>query len=248
VAVESDQHVADAIVEARRAGRTMDAGSIPIDDDCAYAVQELVTSARMGPGERIVGWKLGYTSAVMRAALGIDSPNAGPLTDAMVHDSPARIGAGLLQPRVEPEIAVVLDADGRIAQARPALEVVDSVWSGYRFDWAHNTADGSSAAAAVVGPGAVGTDWLASATVTLTSSSGHRSSGSVAAQLPDLEATVAWLQGLLRERGRPLPAGAIVLTGGLLAPVELPVGGWVRARFASSVVGPASAELEVARG
>jgi hypothetical protein len=43
----------------------------------------------------------------------------------------------------------VLDAcDAALA----CLEIVDSVWSGYRFTLEDNTADGSSAAWVVVGP------------------------------------------------------------------------------------------------
>jgi 2-keto-4-pentenoate hydratase len=243
--VQEDQRIADLIREARLAGRTLEAASVPIGDDRAYRVQAALTAGRLRAGEHVVGWKLGYTSPVMREALGIDEPNAGPLTDAMFHASPARLSGGLLQPRCEPEIAVVLAADGTIAALRPAVEVVDSVWAGYRFDWAHNTADGSSAAAAVIADDRVPLDWVVRATVEMTTSAGETSHGAVAAQLPDLQASVGWLRGLLSDRGEALAGGCVVLTGGLLAPVPLVPGGWVRARF--SAAGRADVTVEVER-
>jgi 2-keto-4-pentenoate hydratase len=151
---------------ARRTGLTFDALiseelSLSLAD--AYRVQDQVTALRLAGGERRAGWKLGYTSAVMRAQMGIAAPNFGPLTDAMLLGSPARLPAGALQPRVEPEIGLRLGR-GLVAPcsveaaleacdaALACLEIVDSVWSGYRFTLEDNTADGSSAAWVAVGP------------------------------------------------------------------------------------------------
>ena len=74
---------ARALVSARRAGRTLDVllsseAGLSLAD--AYRVQDQVTALRLAGGERRAGWKLGYTSAVMRAQMGIDAPNFGPLT------------------------------------------------------------------------------------------------------------------------------------------------------------------------
>ena len=166
--------VAAALRLARQSGRVFD---VPLSAEVglsladAYRVQDQVTALRLAGGERRAGWKLGYTSAVMRAQMGIEAPNFGPLTDAMLLESPARLPGGALQPRVEPEIGLrlgrrlagpcsisdVLDAcDAALA----CLEVVDSVWSGYRFTLEDNTADGSSAAWAVVGPVMPSRIWL----------------------------------------------------------------------------------------
>jgi 2-keto-4-pentenoate hydratase len=151
---------ARALRQARQAGRTLDtllSDSLSFSLDDAYRVQDQVTALRLAGGERRAGWKLGYTSAVMRAQMAIDAPNFGPLTDVMLLDSPALLAGIALQPRVEPEIGLrlgrrltapcsvdqALDAcDGALA----CLEIVDSVWAGYRFTLEDNTADGSSAA------------------------------------------------------------------------------------------------------
>ena len=111
---------------ARQAGTTIDVLlseelTFPLED--AYRVQDQVTALRLAGGERLAGWKLGYTSAVMRAQMGIDAPNFGPLTDAMLLDSPTVLPGSELQPRVEPEIGLrlgrrlVARAGGRISAA-----------------------------------------------------------------------------------------------------------------------------------
>jgi 2-keto-4-pentenoate hydratase len=62
--------------------------TVMLDIDDAYAIQMAGTELRVERGERVVGWKLGYTSLAMRSQMGIDHPNFGPLTDAMLlaHD------------------------------------------------------------------------------------------------------------------------------------------------------------------
>ncbi len=47
----------------------------------AYAVQDAGLRLRTARGERICGAKLGFTSEAMRAAMGVNSPNFGWLTD-----------------------------------------------------------------------------------------------------------------------------------------------------------------------
>ena len=103
--------VAGALYRARQAGSTLDrllSAELGLSLADAYRVQDQLTAQRLASGERITGWKLGYTSAAMREQMGVTSPNFGPLTDVMMLDSPAVLPAGALQPRVEPEIGLRL--------------------------------------------------------------------------------------------------------------------------------------------
>ncbi len=50
----------------------------------AYAIADHGVVLREVCGERVVGAKLGFTSAAMRLAMGVDSPNYGWLTDPMI--------------------------------------------------------------------------------------------------------------------------------------------------------------------
>jgi 2-keto-4-pentenoate hydratase len=236
--------VAAALYSARQAGSTVDellSAELGLSLEDAYRVQDQMTALRLASGERIAGWKLGYTSAAMRAQMGVASPNFGPLTDAMILDSPAVLRAGTLQPRAEPEIglrfgrqlvppfsvASVLDAcDAALA----CLEIVDSVWSGYRFKLADNTADGSSAAWVAVGPELPLTG-LESLPVTLLADGEAVESGTGAAASGHPAAGVVWLAEQLAERGRWLEPGDLVITGGLTRAPALEPGHRISASF-----------------
>jgi len=235
---------ARALRQARQAGRTLDtllSDSLSFSLDDAYRVQDQVTALRLASGERRAGWKLGYTSAVMRAQMGIDAPNFGPLTDAMLLSSPALLPGIALQPRVEPEIGLrlarrltapcsvdeALDAcDGALA----CLEIVDSVWAGYRFTIEDNTADGSSAAWVAVGsslplydlpslPVALSVDGEVAERATGAAAGGHPAAG------------LAWLAGQLAARGLALEPGDLVITGGLTSARPLQAGSRISAAF-----------------
>lgn len=234
---------AAAIVAAHGDGRTMTPISdrVPITMDDAYRVQDMVVADRLTRGERRVGWKLGYTSLVMREQMGVDEPNLGPLTDAMFVDDGGDVAGRFTQPRVEPEVALRFARDlepgaGRadvlaaVASAHAALEIVDSVWTDYRFTIADNTADGSSAAGVVVGP-ELPLDRIAEVVVELyvdgepfgrgvgSDASGHPAEG------------VVWLVDQLAVRGERVRAGEIVITGGLTAAAALVPGGTITAFF-----------------
>lgn len=142
--------LAEAIWAARQAGRTLDADATVGSPDLAtaYAIQRALLGLRLAAGERVVGWKLGYTSEVMRRQMGIARPNIGPLTDRMLLNSGDAVHERLVQPRVEPEIGLRLQTalDARHAPADrhtvaaavegayACLEVVHSTWTGYRFN------------------------------------------------------------------------------------------------------------------
>ena len=82
------------------------------DLDAAYAVQMGVVRRRLESGATVVGRKIGATSKAVQDQLGVDQPDFGYLLDDMDvsgHDPISM--AGLLQPRVEAEVAFVLSQD-----------------------------------------------------------------------------------------------------------------------------------------
>jgi 2-oxopent-4-enoate/cis-2-oxohex-4-enoate hydratase len=212
-----------------------------LDEATAYAVQDRGLELRGEAGERVVGGKLGFTSEAMRRAMGVDHPNYGWLTDAMLVAGEEVDLDRLIHPKAEPEIAFVLDrelagpgvtaadvlaATGSLAAC---LEVVDSRYDGFRFAAADNIADDSSAGVLVLGE-RVPVDHLDDAdlrllgcVVTVDGSLAHTAAG--AAAHGDPAEAVAWMANAC---GRPLPAGAVVISGGLTPPVDLVDGTIVR--------------------
>lgn len=199
-----------------------------LTEEDAYRIQDALVSLK---GERCVGYKLGFTSAAMRQQMGIEAPNYGRLTGSMRVDADAgtvRLSE-LIHPRVEPEIALLVERDlsgpgltpaevyPAVRWAFGALEIVDSRYLDYRFRMVDNTADNSSAARFVLGcPVALqAVPDLRLAGVLLWRDGRILDRGMGANALGDPMRPIVWLANRLGERGESLKAGSIVLTGGL---------------------------------
>ena len=82
------------------------------DIDAAYAIQRVNNQERIQKGHRPVGSKIGLTSAAVQRQLGVNQPDFGQLFADMALCDGEEIAAGrLIQPKVEAEIALVLERD-----------------------------------------------------------------------------------------------------------------------------------------
>lgn len=260
---QTPTQLAERIWAARLAGRTLDAEATIGSPDLAtaYAIQRALVALRLAAGERVIGWKLGYTSEVMRRQMGIDRPNVGPLTDWMLLGSGDAVHERLVQPRVEPEIGVRLRTaiDARqgpvdrhtvaaaVEGAYACLEVVHSTWTGYRFNLEQNTADNSSAGQVVIGPRLPVTDLMALDAVEVRLSDGTTELGQGKGADADghpLDA-VARLARELAANDQRLEAGDWVITGGLTKACALEASGRLVGVFSAGDAG--SIEVAVRR-
>jgi 2-keto-4-pentenoate hydratase len=214
-------------------------GRVPgLDLPGAYAVQDALVARWAAAGHRVVGHKVGLTSAAMQAQLGVDQPDSGVLLDRMVLADGAVIDTGrLIAPRVEAEIAFVLDAPvlptatpdqaaAAIASVAIALEVIDSRILDWRIGVCDTVADNASSAYAVLGWPVPATDAGDLRTLGLTL---HRqgqlvATGAGAAVLGDPVLALIWLARRLADRGRQLQAGHIVLPGAVHASLPITAG------------------------
>jgi 2-keto-4-pentenoate hydratase len=130
----------------------------------AYAVQELNTDRALAEGRRLVGRKIGLTSAAVQSQMGVDQPDYGMLFADMAVDEGSDVDIGrLLQPRAEAEIAFVLgrdlpDPDTTVAEvlraidfAVVAVEIVDSRVADWRIGILDTIADNASSGLYVLG-------------------------------------------------------------------------------------------------
>ncbi|WP_420036874.1 2-keto-4-pentenoate hydratase [Streptomyces sp. cg28] len=200
------------------------------DVRAAYAVQELLTARRLEAGARVTGRKIGLTSPAVQRQLGVDRPDFGVLfADMSVTDGASVTLGDLLQPKVEAEIAFVLGADladgpledaqirAAVAEAVPALEIVDSRIADWDISFGDTVADnGSSALYVIGGPAKPLSEFEpVTATMTLKRHDETVSSGDGSACLGDPLAALGWLARTAREVGDPLRAGQVVLSGAL---------------------------------
>jgi len=239
------QHLA-GLRERRSAGAGLTAEHPGLDLELAYAVQEAGVRLLTAAGERPVGFKLGLTSRAKQAQMGVAEPLYGELTDAMVLDVGEPLDSGqLIQPRVEPEIAFLLATDLRgqrvgaaqvlaaTAAVAPAIDVLDSRYTGYRFSLPDVVADNASAARLALGGVRRAVDGIDLRLVGCVLEVGGRvrATAAGAAALGHPAAAVAWLVRALHRRGRGLAAGDLVLSGGLTEAVAVTPGDVVVARL-----------------
>ena len=235
--------LADALHQARKDRRTIEPVASRQDGwnlANAYATQAAGLSLRLEEGEEIAGGKLGFTSQAMQQAMGVDHPNYGWLTDAMlVRDETIRLER-LIHPKVEPEIAFWLGADlvqpvtaEAVLEATEAfaacLEIVDSRYHHFKFGLADNVADNSSAALVVLGPRVPLQEVdLATLRCTLSRDGEPVAHATGAAALGDPAEAVAWMANHAES---PLEAGHLVLSGGLTPPLDLHAGDAISVDF-----------------
>jgi 2-keto-4-pentenoate hydratase len=236
VSVQTEQSVraaAQRLTEAARTGVPCPPVRDLIGSDdvaTAYAVQRALTRARLDAGGRVVGHKIGLTSAAVQRQLGVDQPDFGVLFADMDVSGVAEVPLdGLLQPRIEAEVAFVLGTDlddGELSVARvrdavdyavAALEIVDSRVAGWDISIADTVADNASSGRFVLGTRRVGLDRFepVDTVMELKVDGATVSTGSGAACLGDPLAALAWLAHTAREFGDPLRAGQVVLSGAL---------------------------------
>lgn len=202
----------------------------PDDMALAYAIQQQNVDARLAQGERIVGRKIGLTSLAVQKQLGVDQPDFGALFANMAYgDGAAMALSRLIQPKVEAEIALVLEHDltqekhsfadilRASAFALAAIEVVDSRIQDWDIRFVDTVADNASSAMFVLGsrPVRLADLDLAAAAMTLSRDGEVLSRGSGAACLGNPINAAVWLADMMVKMETPLRAGDVVLTGAL---------------------------------
>ncbi|BFG73428.1 2-keto-4-pentenoate hydratase [Paraburkholderia terrae] len=202
----------------------------PNDAALAYAIQQANVDLRCEKGERIVGRKIGLTSLAVQQQLGVDQPDFGTLFASMAcGDNQPMPLSTLIQPKVEAEIALVLERDltadqhtfadliGATAYALAAIEVVDSRVQDWDIRFADTVADNASSARFVLGgrPVLLRDVDLSACAMTLAQDGEVLSRGNGSACLGHPLNAAAWLADRMVQLGTPLRAGDIVLTGAL---------------------------------
>jgi 2-oxopent-4-enoate/cis-2-oxohex-4-enoate hydratase len=234
----------DELYGALRSGRTVPPltvrePGITIED--AYRISRRMLKQRMErDGERVVGKKIGVTSAPVQEMLGVFQPDFGFLTDAMACPDRAviPIAGNLIAPRAEGEIAFRLNRDLKgpgITEAdvlaatetiMPCFEIVDSRIDDWKIKIEDTVADNASCGVYVLGENEVdprGMDLPALKMVVYKNGVLHSEGLGSAVQGNPLTA-VAWLANTLGQHGIPFNAGEVILSGSLVPLIPVVAG------------------------
>ncbi|HEU0201705.1 MAG TPA: 2-oxo-3-hexenedioate decarboxylase [Burkholderiaceae bacterium] len=216
-----------------------------LDWEDAYAIQDVIRGRKLARGLRIAGLKAGLTSHAKMKQMGVTTPVFGFMTaDYAVPEGGDCKVSELIHPKVEPEIAFVTKSPlkgpgchiGAVLAATdfvmPGIEVIDSRYRDFKFDLKSVVADNTSAARFVVGGQPMGVEGIDLRTVgiVLEKNGEPVALGAGAAVLGHPAAAIAMLANHLGARGEEIPAGTLILSGGITEAVAVKAGDAVTLR------------------
>lgn len=206
--------------------------------ELAHDICESNIARRVDGGERVAGFKIGFTNLAVREKMGLPDSTYGYLMGGMVLASGGWLAmAEVIAPRIESEICVRLGRDlaGPDVTAADVLEAADAVRASFEIcdariiDWRcpypDFLADNGFAACIVLGE----TDWvpirqvdILDESVVLAKDGEPFAEGRGEMAMGSPAKAVAWLANKLADRGKSLKAGQVVMTGTLtpITPIE----------------------------
>ncbi len=210
-----------------------------MDWDDAYAIQDEIRRRKIARGTRIAGLKAGLTSFAKMKQMGVETPVFGFVTDyGAIPDGGEIKMKELIHPKVEPEIVFVMKRAlkgpgchiGAVLAATdfimPGIEVIDSRYRDFKFDLKSVIADNTSSSRFVVGGRIKVADAVDMRTlgVVLEKNGEVVALGAGAAVLGHPATAIALLANHLGARGEEIPAGAMILSGGITEAVAVKSG------------------------
>lgn len=228
----------EALVPALQQARLACAPLIPlpveqVDVAQGYDLQRAGLHLRQSVGERLSGWKVAFASAAAQQRFGLQEPVYGGLTDAMALVPGAELAlATLIQPKLEIEAAFVLGQDllagsysdeqllAAVFGVAPAFEIADSRWQQWRFG--AGAFIGDNAAAARYCLGMVNEfDGAGAFAFALHHDEVLLEQGTTEGRAEQPLGNLLWLLRRVLADGQPLRAGQVILSGALLAPLDI---------------------------
>lgn len=204
----------------------------------AYAVQEALREIWQPKWGHIAGLKIATTTKVMQQLMGIDHPCGGMIFQKRIHQSPARIRhSDYLHVVVECELAVRVgstltskaspwtrdEVRREVVEVMPAFELIEDRNAVYKDTHALTLIADNAWNAGIV----LGTPVNLSPELSLDGLKGRlttTASGDKQGATDDPMGALAWVANLAAERGRPLQAGQVVITGSVLATLPIAPG------------------------
>jgi 2-keto-4-pentenoate hydratase len=242
------QILVDAEKERKPIGPVSDlvTGGLSLDD--AHRICERNIEKRIQAGEKLAGFKIGFTNLAVREKMGLPDSTYGYLMDTMLLKSGVKVTmSDLIAPKIECEICFKLKAPlkGKELSTEQVIQATEGVSASFEIcdarikDWKcpYNDffADNGFSARVVLYGGwksADGLDFL-NEKVILTQDGKELAQGTGTLAMGHPAKAVAWLAGKLADRGKGLEAGQIVMTGTLTPILPIEKGATYVAKFST---------------
>ena len=221
-------------------------GELSLDD--AHGICEGNIQKRLSAGEKIAGFKVGFTNIPVREKMGLPDSTYGYIMDSMVVESGAELKMdALIAPKIECEICLRLGRaiTGKGLSVEEILDATEGVSASFEIcdarikDWKSPYPDffaDNGFSARVVLPGV----WhpvkgvnLLTESVRLTQDGRRVAEGRGELAMGHPAKAVVWLADQLAARGRGLKAGQFVMTGTLTPITPIERGSTYVARFST---------------
>ena len=187
-----------SVIQEARASKNAVAGK---DESRGVTLEGAYRIQAANRGDRVLkGYKLGLLSPAKQSQMGISTPLYGPIYMDTIYQNSVPL-SDFIQPRLEPEIMAVLrdaipasantqDIEAAIAGYFLGVDVLDSVWEGYKFTAPEVAADNTSQGGFL--PGQVMSLWRPQGELNLYLNGEHRGGGNLA-DLGDPIERLVWL-------------------------------------------------------
>jgi 2-keto-4-pentenoate hydratase len=198
----------------------------------AYAVQACNREHWLKAGRRIVGRKVAFSARAAQRAMNLKEPAWGTLyADMLMGDGDEVAFGRVMQPRLEGEVAILLDRDltmehptladiyRAVAYCLPAIEIVGCRIASLDAKPVDLVADNAGGGAFVLGSPARRLDGLdlRRLTMTMTKNGEPVAKGSGEMVYGNPLHALAWLAGRMVQDEMPLKAGDVIMTGTFFA-------------------------------
>ncbi|WP_121667116.1 2-keto-4-pentenoate hydratase [Mesonia aquimarina] len=231
----TNQEIAEILDQAARQAKPTKqmAEAHEVSLDAAYDIQRISIGKRIDRGEKVTGFKLGFTSRAKMEQMGVHDLIWGILTDEMKINPDEEVNLDRwIHPRAEPEIAFRISKDieesislndipNYIDKMAPALEIIDSRYENFKFSLEDVVADNCSSTGYVIG------DWqdlkteINDLSIDLNINTETVQEGKTAAILNNPLQSVVELSRLASKADLVVKKGQVVLAGAATAAVYL---------------------------
>lgn len=212
----------------------------------AYQIQLETVEMKLAEGKKIIGKKVGLTSAAMQKMLNVNEPDYGHLFDDMVVENNATVKvSSMISPKIEAEIGFMLEEDllgpnvtyidvmMATKYVVPTIEIIDSRVADWAIKLVDTVADNGSSAKVVVGEKQTSLELvdLRTNSMVLSKNDELLATGAGAAALGHPAHAIAWLANKLHDYDIVLKKGELILPGALSGAVSVVAGDAIQADF-----------------